>query len=261
MARKARLKSDSGIYHVVLRGINRQTIFEDDEDFEKFLFLLSEYKKKCKFKLYAWCLMCNHIHLLIKIVEDPIDVVFKKIAGTYAVYFNTKYQRIGHLFQDRFGSEAVEDDAYFLQAVRYIHMNPVKAGICKSPENYEYSSYKEYLAKSVRRLTDCDMVLDMLGPAEFVRYTLAQNEDALLDVSDIVGLKFTDEAAKAIIENVTGLRSASEFQLLNRDERDEALRIIVKKGVMINQAARLTGWSRRVVIRALEKGDNIKWQR
>ena len=80
--------------------------------------------------------MGNHVHLLMKFEQDPIEVVFKKIASLYAIYFNTKYQRIGHLFQDRYSSEPVEDDAYFLQVLRYIHMNPVKAGLCKVPEDY-----------------------------------------------------------------------------------------------------------------------------
>ena len=96
MPRSARKKSNSGMYHVMLRGINRQSIFEDDDDCEKFLFLLSSYKEKCGYKVYAWCLMGNHIHLLMKFEQDPIEIVFKKIASLYAIYFNTKYERVGH---------------------------------------------------------------------------------------------------------------------------------------------------------------------
>ena len=253
MPRQPRKISDSGMYHVVMRGINRQTIFEDEEDCEKFLFLLSWYKEKCKYRIHAWCLMGNHIHLLIEIVGDPIDVVFKKIGVSYAAYFNQKYQRVGHLFQDRFGSEAVEDDSYYLSALRYIHMNPVKAGLCKKPEDYEYSSYKEYVGKSARSIAYKDMALDMLGLKEFARYTLAENEDVFLDVTEFVGGRMPDAVAKEIIESCTGCKSVSEFQMLNNYERDAAFKVIVNNGVAINQVARLTGWSRPVIKRALEK--------
>ena len=253
MPRKPRQQSNSGMYHVILRGINRQTIFEDDEDCEKFLFLLSSYKEKCGYKVYAWCLMDNHIHLLIKTEKDPIGIVFKKIASVYAIYFNTKYQRVGHLFQDRFRSEPVEDDAYFLQALRYIHMNPVKAGMCENPQDYEFSSYREYIGDSNSQITDTGMALSMLGLPEFIRYTLTQNDDVFLDVSDKVGSKLTDEAARAVIEELTGCKNVAEFQMLNNYQRDDAFRVIIKQGVAVNQAARLTGWSRPVIRRAIEK--------
>lgn len=253
MPRRARKISDSGMYHVVMRGINRQTIFEDGEDCEKFLGLLYFYKDQCSYRVHAWCLMNNHVHLLIEIKGDPIDIVFKKVGTNYVMYFNRKYQRVGHLFQDRFGSEAVEDDGYYLSAMRYIHMNPVKAGICSAPEEYEYSSYREYVGDSLRTLTYKDMALGMLGLEEFKRYTVSKNDDMFLDIPEFVAAKLTDEAAKVIIEKCTGCRNAAEFQKLNNFQRDEALKRIIQKGVAINQLARLTGWSRTVIRRALEK--------
>lgn len=252
MPRKAREKSNSGMYHVVMRGINKQTIFEGGEDCDKFLSLLYYYRERCGYAIHAWCLMNNHVHLLIEIGEDPISIVFKKICSNYAYYYNTKYQRVGHLFQDRFKSEAVEDDAYYLSALRYIHMNPVKAGLCKKPEQYEYSSYREYLGRTKAKLSDTDRALDMLGREEFIHYTLTRNEDMLLDVSEIVGTKMTDEAAKAIIRKLTDCRNPSEFQNLDYRKRNEAFRQMIQEGIMLNQAARLTGWSRTVIRRALE---------
>ena len=253
MPRVARKISNSGLYHVVMRGINRQTIFEDAEDYEKFLSLLLWYKEKCKYRIHAWCLMDNHVHLLIEVLGDPISIVFKKIGTNYATYFNTKYQRVGHLFQDRFGSEVVEDDSYFLSAIRYIHMNPVKAGICKEPDEYEFSSYKEYVGDSLRTLAYTNMALDMTGLEEFKRYTVSKNEDVFLDVPEFVAAKLTDEAARGIIEKCTGCKNATEFQMLNNYQRDAALKEIIKQGVAVNQAARLTGWSRPVIRRAIEK--------
>ena len=252
MPRRAREKSNSGMYHVVMRGINKQTIFEDGEDYEKFLSLLFYYRERCGYAIHAWCLMNNHAHLLIEIGEDPISIVFKKICSNYAYYYNTKYQRVGHLFQDRFKSEAVEDDAYYLSVLRYIHMNPVKAGLCKKPEQYEHSSYREYIRKTKRKLADTGRALEMLGRDEFIHYTLTQNEDVLLDVSEITGSRMTDEAAKEIIKKLTGCRNSSEFQNLDVKKRNEAFRQMIREDIMINQAARLTGWSRTVIRRALE---------
>ena len=142
MARQARQKSEAGIYHIILRGSNRQILFEDEEDFSKFKSLLSFYKKRCGFALYGYCLMDNHIHLLMKEAENPavlfingkeiefgpgesLETIFKRIGVSYVGYFNRKYKRTGHLFQDRFKSEPIDTDAYLLMALRYIHRNPV----------------------------------------------------------------------------------------------------------------------------------------
>ena len=132
----------------MLRGINKQLIFEDEEDYDCFLEILRECKELCNFKIYAYCLMGNHVHLLIKAQENNLETIFKRIAGRYVYYYNVKYQRVGHLFQDRFKSEPVEDDAYLLTVLRYIHQNPVKAKLCKKVEEYCYSSIGEYLCNS-----------------------------------------------------------------------------------------------------------------
>ena len=135
MARQARKKSNSGIYHIILRGINRQQIFEDGEDYSKFLRILEECKAISKFEIFAYCLMNNHIHLLLKEVKEPIEQVMKRITTRFVYWYNIKYQRSGHLFQDRFKSEPVESDEYFLTVIRYIHQKPVKAGLCEKPQD------------------------------------------------------------------------------------------------------------------------------
>ena len=122
MPRKARQKAESGIYHVMLRGIDRQLIFEDTEDYLRFLNIVQECREICGFQLFAYCLMGNHVHLLLKVRNDDLETVFKRIGGRYVYYYNVKYQRIGHLFQDRFRSEPVDDDAYFLSVLRYIQI-------------------------------------------------------------------------------------------------------------------------------------------
>ena len=129
LPRIAREKSRSGIYHVMLRGINKQNIFEEAEDYKKMMDLLRQRKEAGGITLYGYCLMSNHIHLLLREEKEPLNIEMKRIGSKYAIWFNTKYQRIGHLFQDRFKSEAVEDEPYFLTVLRYIHYNPVKAGL------------------------------------------------------------------------------------------------------------------------------------
>ncbi|MFA9560652.1 transposase [Evansella sp. AB-rgal1] len=154
MPRIARKKSSNGVYHIMLRGINRQTIFEDDEDKAKFLETLAKYKIKSCFELYSYCLMDNHVHLLLKEIEEPLATIIKRISSSYVYWYNRKYRRCGHLFQDRYKSENVESDSYFITALRYIHQNPLKAGLVKSIWDSESTSIREYLHKG--HLIDID---------------------------------------------------------------------------------------------------------
>ena len=102
MPRASRVKSESGIYHIMLRGINQQVIFEQSEDYEKFMEILNKYKAISGYKVFAYCLMSNHIHLVIKEEKESIEQIIKRIAGSYVYWHNWKYYRKGHLFQDRF---------------------------------------------------------------------------------------------------------------------------------------------------------------
>ena len=108
MPRQARKHAESGIYHVMFRGIDRQLIFEDKQDYLFLLEIIQECKDICNFELYAYCLMGNHVHLLIKTLDDSLDTIMKRIAGRYVYWYNVKYKRIGHLLQDRFKSEPVD---------------------------------------------------------------------------------------------------------------------------------------------------------
>ena len=250
MPRQARKKSESGIYHVMLRGINQQQIFEDTEDCDKFIQILHESKAVSEFKLFAYCLMNNHIHLLIKPEKEPIEQVFKRIGARYVYWFNVKYQRVGHLFQDRFKSEPVEDDEYFLMVLRYIHQNPTKVGICKKVEDYKYSSYQEYIAKPW--LVDTDFVFDMISKSEFVRYNNEANFDKCLEVEEIPKIRVTDEQAKRIIKKVSKCENSAEFQKLDMKLRDEYIAIFKQKGLSIRQISRLTGISFGIVRKKCE---------
>lgn len=164
MPRQQRDRSSTGAYHVMLRGINHGDIFLEDDDKDVFLNILLKKKSKGEYILHAYCLMDNHLHLLIQEKEDDIARIMKRIGITYVSYFNKKYQRIGPLFQGRYKSEKVENDGYLLTAMRYIHNNPVTAGLVKNPGAYKWSSYNEYLKqrKSVM-FADTALILGMFG--------------------------------------------------------------------------------------------------
>jgi len=144
MVRKSRCKSNSGIYHAMARGNDRQLIFRDPADYRKYLRILGECKTISGFKLYAYCLMPNHIHLLIQEGSEDLGKSFQRIGSRYATWFNKKYQRCGYLFQDRFKSSPVDDNRYFLALLRYIHRNPTSAGLCCNVADYKWSSFREF---------------------------------------------------------------------------------------------------------------------
>ncbi len=145
MARCPRVISATGIYHIMFRGINRMNIFLDDRDNEKFIDVLESMGAQGEYDIYAYCLMKNHVHLLIKESGDSISRSMKRIGVSYSYYFNKKYDRVGHVFQDRYRSEDIENERYLLACTKYIHNNPVKAGIVKTPEAYKWSSYNYYI--------------------------------------------------------------------------------------------------------------------
>lgn len=141
MARKNRKWFPGAIYHIMARGNYRQNIFKDDEDFKVFLVLMQDAKTKYGFKLHAYCLMTNHYHLLLETEQTEIWKIMKRINQIYAAYYNEKYRLTGHLFQGRYKSCLVENDSYFLQTSRYIHLNPVKAKMVPRAEAYPWSIY------------------------------------------------------------------------------------------------------------------------
>ena len=244
MPRSARSKSATDIYHIMLRGINRQHIFHDDEDNKKFLHTLSECKTNSEFELFGYCLMGNHVHLLLKEGTERLELIFKRIGVRYVYWYNRKYQRCGHLFQDRFRSEAVENDPYFLTALRYIHQNPKKAGLCKQLGEYKWSSYRDYTNNN--GITDREFALDIIGENNFVRFMNEENDDNCLEFTDREN-RITDEKLTEEIKKICRLDA---HLILNepREVMREVLREILKlEGVSTRQLSRVTGISKNVI--------------
>jgi len=244
MPRVARKKSATGIYHVMLRGINRQTVFEDDEDNEKFLQTIEDCKKVSGFKLYGYCLMGNHVHLLMEEGKENLELIFKRIGARYVFWYNWKYKRCGHLFQDRYKSEVVESDPYFAVVLRYIHQNPKKAGICKLIDEYKWSSYNDYIYR--RGITDNELALGIIGESNFKEFMSTEKDETCLDYDDQIK-RLTDSELIAIIKENYDI-SAMMIQNEPRENMERILRDILKiDGVSTRQLSRVTGVSVNII--------------
>lgn len=163
MARKSRVEVEGGLYHIMTRGNNRQLIFNAHDDYLKMLVLLARQKCKLPFYLYAYCLMPNHVHLLMERRRDAIGRVMQRLLTGYSQYYNRKYRRIGHLFQGRYKGILCQTDQYLAELVRYIHLNPVRAKIVSRPEAYPYSSHRAYMGIDEPWLVDIEPVLRHFG--------------------------------------------------------------------------------------------------
>ena len=251
MPRSARIKSNTGIYHVMLRGINRQQIFYDDEDYGCFLSKLKVYKEISHYQIYAYCLMGNHVHILIKVADEPLETIFRRVSTAYVYWYNLKYQRTGHLFHDRYRSEAVEDDKYFLTVLRYILRNPVKAGMCSSPSEYEYSSFREYAGQK-QGITDIDFAVQMTGREELLSFINQENEDQCLELSEKTKAGVTDSKALELIRNALG-NDYHYDAVIREQDCMQLIASIIADGVSIRQLSRLSGIPKSRIERALKQ--------
>jgi REP element-mobilizing transposase RayT len=233
----------------MLRGINRQDLFEEDEDRRKFVETLGRYKPLSKYEIYAYCLMSNHVHLLLKENEDPIATIIKRISGSYVLWYNKKYSRCGHLFQERFKSEVVETDSYFLTVLRYIHQNPLKAGITNQVESFRWSSCSEYLGNS--KIIDVEFALDMFSKDReeakrlFLQFMQEVNSDQCLDNRERI--KVSDKELLDYLEQL-GIDNSSKLQRTDKNERDKVISDLKNiPGVSIRQLARITGIPKHII--------------
>ncbi|MCR5088832.1 MAG: transposase [Oscillospiraceae bacterium] len=236
MARTARAKSESNIYHVMLRGINRQQIFLDDEDSRHFLEVLRQCRMISNFHLYAYCLMGNHVHLLIHTGEEPLDLVMKRIGTRYVVWYNSKHERVGHLFQDRYKSEPVDNDAYFFTVLRYILNNPVKAGLCDRLTEYPLSSAQDYFKGA--GLTDTSFAEEIMGRSSLLNFLSSSCEDSCMDETSA---RLSDRRARELILGIVGLSDEAHCIQAVNEQPEQYVSSLRSAGLSIRQICRLTG--------------------
>ena len=250
MARQARKRSVTGIYHVMLRGIDKRNIFLHDNDKMIFMKKLLRVKENANFGLYGYCLMDNHIHLLIRESEE-IGVSVKRVSVGYASWHNNRYGRVGHLFQNRYLSEPVESEGYLVHVLRYIHQNPLKANMVKKPEDYPWSSYNDYISayQGNSISIDTDMIMAYFKEQkDFEEFTNTQNDDKFVDFEGED--KFTDEALGDIIKRKIGPGFLNEKSIA---DRNRLIREIYNStGVSIRQLGRVFGVDKNVVVKAVK---------
>jgi putative transposase len=163
MARPLRLEYEGAFYHVTSRGNERGKIFFSEADYGKFLSYLGKAKEKYGIILHAYVLMTNHYHLLLETPDANLSKVMHYLNGSYTTYINVKKKRSGHLFQGRYKAIIVDRDSYLGELSRYIHLNPVRAGLVKKPEEYPHSSYKTYLSAKKDDLVSREVLLGLVG--------------------------------------------------------------------------------------------------
>jgi len=166
MPRRSRLDTPGALHHIIVRGIDRGKIFDDDEDRENFLKRLGLILMETKTSCYAWALIPNHFHLLLRTGDVPVTTVMQRLLTGHAVSYNRRYHRHGHLFQNRYKSILCQDDPYFLELVRYIHLNPIRAGLVqdlKSLDGYPYSGHSVIMGNQKHIWQDCKTVLEYFG--------------------------------------------------------------------------------------------------
>lgn len=148
MARRARVEFPGALYHVICRGNQRQRIFRDDRDRQKYLEILSSLKTLFSFRIPAYVLMLNHVHLLVESGEAPLSRIMQRLGSGYTQYFNQRHKQVGHLFQGRYKAILCDKDSYLLELTRYLHLNPVRAKVVDDPGEYQWSSYGGYVGKT-----------------------------------------------------------------------------------------------------------------
>lgn len=198
MPRQARLDIPGALHHIMVRGINKSNIFEDEQDKARFLERLGQTVIEGKCTVYAWVLMSNHAHILFKSGKEGISCVMRKLLTWYAGYFNRRYNRTGHLFENRYKSILCDEETYLVVLVRYIHLNPVRAGVIKTLEELDYypwSGHKAVIGKEKYAWMEIDAILSRFGDTKrkaikeyrrFVREDIGKGQNPLLTGGGII---------------------------------------------------------------------------
>ena len=253
MTRTSRLLSESGWYHVIVRGNGRQLLFEDDDDRELFCRLMSEHFAKAHVLLGAWCLMSNHVHLLVEDPQQHISQAIHGLATAYALRFNARTGHVGSVFQGRYKSIPIETDHQLLGVVRYIHENPERAGVARASE-YRWSSYREYVgafsmcnSSAIRELMD-----------EFGGFEAVSADDRFGGyVERSCGRVVDEDALLAAKSALDGIDPAS-LKGLDIAYRNACLQRLRSAGLTIKQVERVTGIGRSVISRVTVYGRGLR---
>ena len=254
MTRSQREASSSDIYHVIVRGAGRRLLFEDDEDRRFFVQRLFAYASRAEggADLLAWCLMENHVHLLLRARLEALESLMRSLNTSFARYYNGRHGHVGPVFQGRYKSIPVETDAQLLETVRYIHHNPQAANVC-GHRDYEWSSFQFYLEG--HPCLEADTVLDMLGGAKaFITFhDDVADDQKLMEFATYSGVfssrrrAVSDGDAVEMAKKLCGNEFANSIASVPKEERDAMIGRLRGMGLSVRQIERLTGIGRGVI--------------
>lgn len=204
MPTRRRRESRTELYHIIVKGINKERIFNQQREKIYFKQIILKYLEIVNVEIYCYCIMSNHAHFIIRAEIHALSRFMAFILSEYATYYNFKHYRNGHVFQNRFASECIEDERYFWSCLRYIHLNPVKAGMLKIPVRYRYSSMGEYAAERTVLIHERALLFyknTFRDFEEFKEFHKSREEVVFQDISDEVVLQ-QEEVAMSLAEDV-----------------------------------------------------------
>ena len=250
MTRPIREFSNSNLYHIIIKGNNDSLIFYDDIDRNVFLDRINLTKEEFKYKVYAYCLMSNHIHMVIDVSKENLSKAIQSLTIRYVSYFNKKYDRKGTFVQERFKSKNIENQRYFLEVCRYVHRNPEKAGIEKTSQ-YKWSSYREYVGKEkvIERRTLMYYLNNNIE--EFIKYTnKTENIEEIMNYADFeLSTQLNDDEVVGIILKKLNLNSISEVTNFFRQKENlkEIKELKDIKKISQRQLSRIIGVNKKII--------------
>jgi putative transposase len=243
MARPMRIEFAGALYHITARGNEKRDIFNDEKDFNKFIEILKKYVERFGVKIYCYVLMNNHYHLMVETPGANLTAFMHNVQSYYTNYFNKRHKRIGHLFQGRYKALIVDKDSYLMELSRYIHLNPVRAGLVARPERWKWSSYRNYISLS-------NSGNDWISTRETLRYFGNKNKTARKKYAEYVVSK-ADEDEGGIFDGISAqlILGSEEFvekvkRLISGDKSNMDREIIAGR--------ELAGWSKRDAEKAVD---------
>jgi REP element-mobilizing transposase RayT len=234
MPRQARIKSSTDIYHIMIRGINKEQIFKKETYKMKVLNILYDIKEEVEFTIISYCIMDNHLHLLVKAREENLEIFMKKLNIKFAIYYNKIEKRYGHVFQDRYKSEAVEDDGYLLGALRYIHNNPVKARITKNILDYPWSGAKDYIVMESNLIPNeyLNKIMSLFSNVdEFKKFHVLTDDNVYIDTKEEETENINNITNSTIEKFINGKGILDQNQI-TLEQKEELAGILLKKNII-----------------------------
>lgn len=221
---KRRRESSTGIYHVIVKGINKERIFNQHREKNYFIKIILKHLELFGVEIYSYCIMSNHAHFIIRAEIQILSRFMAAILSEYAVYYNFKHQRNGHVFQNRFVSECVETEQYFWMCLRYIHLNPVKAGMIQTADGYNHSSMKEY--KWNKPIVIHDKALIMYKKTfddfeQFEEFHKKKETKLFLDIPD----EMAEQQAELALDFAKMVQEENKITLLTRVFEEKEMRL------------------------------------